>query len=187
MLSCLERCHKESFGWAMICCRRDAAEAENVLQSVYLKVLEGKAVFDGRSELKTWLFSVIRRTAAEMRRREFWHGQRLLRFFQHSAALGSAGTVDETIYRSEIHKLFEQALVRLSTRQRQVLQLILYNEMTLADAAIVMNVSVGSARVHYDRAKKRLREVIHKEGRFDEAEFGRKRDQRTVSHNPARG
>src|SRR5438132_11516583 len=70
----LERHHAESFGWALVCCGRDRVEAEDVLQASYLKVLDGKARFDGRSSVKTWLFGVIRRTAAEERRR------RLLRF-----------------------------------------------------------------------------------------------------------
>src|SRR5262245_25000055 len=45
----LERWHAESFGWARLCCRQDTDEAQNVLQAAYLKILERKAVFDGRS------------------------------------------------------------------------------------------------------------------------------------------
>ncbi len=60
----LEQLHSASFGWALNCCRRDADEAEEVLQTVYLKILEGKARFRGESSLKTWLFAVIRKTAA---------------------------------------------------------------------------------------------------------------------------
>jgi Sigma-70 region 2 len=51
--------HLESLGWARSCCRQDAEEAENVLQAVYLKIVEGRALFDGRSTLRTWLFAVI--------------------------------------------------------------------------------------------------------------------------------
>src|SRR2546425_11212497 len=69
----LEAHHAESYGWALSCCRRRREEAENVLQIVYLKVLGRRAVFDGRSTFKTWLFSVIRRTAAGERRTELFH------------------------------------------------------------------------------------------------------------------
>ncbi|HYU52111.1 MAG TPA: sigma factor, partial [Gemmatimonadaceae bacterium] len=65
----LEDLHAESFGWALACCGRDREEAEEVLQSAYLKVFAGKARFDGRSTFRTWLFGVIRLTAAEERRR----------------------------------------------------------------------------------------------------------------------
>src|SRR5215470_16337014 len=66
----LERLHSASFGWALNCCRRDRSEAEEVLQTVYLKILEGKARYRGESSLKTWLFAVIRKTAiGEYRKR----------------------------------------------------------------------------------------------------------------------
>ena len=39
-----------------------------MLQAVYLKIFERKAVFDGRAAFKTWLFAVIRKSAAEVRR-----------------------------------------------------------------------------------------------------------------------
>src|ERR671933_2776763 len=86
----LEGYQRESYGWALCCCARDPAEAENVLQAAYLKVLEGKARFDGRAAFKTWLFSVIRRTAADARRRKFF---RRLRRAAHAegAAPGAAG------------------------------------------------------------------------------------------------
>src|SRR5260370_17696908 len=60
----LEAHHFESYGWALSCCRRRRDEAENVLQLVYLQVLSGKAVFDGRSSFKTWLFAAVRTRAA---------------------------------------------------------------------------------------------------------------------------
>src|SRR6476619_2790305 len=77
----LERLHSASFGWALSCCRRDRAEAEEVLQTVYLKILEGKARYRGESNLKTWLFAVIRKTAITEQRK------RLLRSLKSIAGL----------------------------------------------------------------------------------------------------
>src|SRR5687767_10159735 len=66
----LEKLHHASFGWALSCCGHDHADAEEVLQTVYLKILQGKARYRGESKLKTWLFSVIRKTAITERRRK---------------------------------------------------------------------------------------------------------------------
>src|SRR4051794_18515688 len=68
--------HHASFGWALACTGRDPSAAEDVLQDVYFKVLDGRARFDGKSSLKTWLFGVIRMTAREHRR---WSVVRMLR------------------------------------------------------------------------------------------------------------
>src|SRR6266702_1393591 len=67
----LEALHPACFGWALGCCGWNREEAEDVLQTVYLKVFDGRARFDGHSSLKTWLFAVIWRTAAERRRRQW--------------------------------------------------------------------------------------------------------------------
>ncbi len=64
----LEKWHADSFGWALHCCHGQQTLAEDVLQTAYLKVLEQKAVFKGKSTFRTWLFSVIRFTAIDAAR-----------------------------------------------------------------------------------------------------------------------
>src|ERR1700737_1177331 len=75
----LEAAHADCFGWAMACCGRDRDDAEEVLQTVYLTVLDGRARYDGRSTFRTWLFGVIRRTAASERRKGWLRGLLLQR------------------------------------------------------------------------------------------------------------
>src|SRR5947209_19766585 len=109
----LERCQRESYGWALCCCSRDAVEAENVLQAVYLKVLDGRARFDGRAAFKTWLFSVIRKTAADARRRKFLRRLRLAGYAESAVRTAREESPEETIYRSEVLTLFRRALSAL--------------------------------------------------------------------------
>src|SRR6266702_2878865 len=65
----LEELHAAAFGWALSCCGWDRSAAEDVLQATYLKLLDGRARFDGRSTVRTFVFGVIARTAREARRR----------------------------------------------------------------------------------------------------------------------
>lgn len=164
----MERLHPASFGWAMACCNRRRDQAEDVLQTTYLKVLSGKARFDGRARFKTWLFAVIRRTAAEHSRRS------LLRFFGLELAVnreGRAIRADVDMERSEAVKDLLGALMKLARRQREVLELVFYHDMTIEEAAKVMRVTIGTARVHYERGKKRLQQKLA--GRIDSCEvFG---------------
>jgi len=136
-------------------CGRDENDAQDVLQETYLKIFEGKARFDGRSTLKTWLFAVIRRTAAA-RRRLVW--LRNLRFV--SADVSGVADDNESAERRVIHSERTSALLRalnrLAARQREVIELVFYHDMTIEEAAGVIGVSVGTARVHYHRAKQRL-------------------------------
>lgn len=160
----LEKLHGASFGWALSCCRRDRADAEEVLQTVYLKILEGKARYRGDSNLKTWLFAVIRKTAITEYRK------RLLRALRSMATVNPARERNAfsaepaaAFERSEAQKQFQTALEHLPARQREVLHLVFYEGLSVREAAIVMRVSIGSARQHYERGKKHLRESLDRE------------------------
>lgn len=168
----LERLHPESFGWALSCCGRDQTEAEDVLQTAYLKVVSGEARFGGRSSFKTWLFGVIRRTAQEASRKTAARERHTLRLISLQAQAppnprDHGETVVLELSRTARTRRLVQALGRLSDRQREVLHLVFYQDLTIAQAADVMGVSLGSARTHYERGKARLRELLEKEVRRD--------------------
>jgi RNA polymerase sigma-70 factor (ECF subfamily) len=160
----LEKLHGASFGWALSCCRRDRENAAEVLQTVYLKILEGKARYRGESSLKTWLFAVIRKTAISEQRK------RLLRALKLIAVPAASPTRQSlvlepalAIERSEVQQQFQAALALLPARQREILHLVFYEDLTVREAANVMGVSIGSARQHYERGKKHLRESLNRE------------------------
>ncbi|HJQ70978.1 MAG TPA: RNA polymerase sigma factor [Blastocatellia bacterium] len=176
----LERHHQASYGWALCCCSRDSHLAETVLQNVYLKILEGKARFDGRSSFRTWLFAVIRKTAADERRRNLLARLRLARHEQGARQNARAEPPDEMVYRTQIQALFRRALAALPKRQQEVLELVFYHDLSLAEAASVMGVSVGSARTHYERGKRRLRQWLDESEVLDESRTGRREDQRAI-------
>jgi RNA polymerase sigma-70 factor (ECF subfamily) len=143
----------------MQCCSRDRPVAEEVLQNVYLKILDGRARFGGRSTLKTWLLTLIRFTAADECRR-------LERHHAHLGALaaqpqqGRAATPDEMLAHLETRAEVRAALDALPKRQREVLLLVFYHDLSLDEAAAVMGISPGTARTHYDRGKQQLRTVL---------------------------
>lgn len=176
----LENCHRESYGWALMCCARNPSEAENVLQTAYLKVLEGKAKFHGKSTFKTWFFSVIRRTRSDIRRREMLRRLSLARQTERAPAAATR-SFDEAVYQAEIQSLFQRLLAALPRRQQEVLHLVFYHDLSLAEVAEVLAVSIGSARTHYERGKKQLRRLMAEAGIFNESELARKENAATLS------
>ncbi len=151
--------HSASFAWAMVCCR-DRELAEEVLQSVYVKVLDGHARHDGRSSFRTWLFAVIRNAARDRRRRRWWSAVLRLEF-QALAELPAATDVARRAGADPDElSMIRAALRELPPRQRQIAHLVFYEDLTVADAAKVMGVSVGTARQHYARAKETLRVLL---------------------------
>ena len=154
----LERLHAAGFAWALACCGRNREDALDVLQTSYLKMLDGRARFRGQSSFKTFLFGVIRHTASEERRRSALRRAWLARWGDHAAPPApTAGPEDRAA--------LLYALSRLSRRQKEVLEAVFYMGLTVEQAAETLAISVGSARVHYERGKRRLFERLRSGGK----------------------
>jgi len=159
----LEGLHAAAFGWALACCAGDRAAAEDALQASYLKILDRSARFDGRSSFRTWLFGVVRHTAAEQWRRAAL--RRLLPLAVLDAAPDGRPDSAAALARAEGTRRLEAALAILSRRQREVLHLVFYQDLSIAEAAAVVGVSIGTARTHYERGKRALRRLLEEEPR----------------------
>jgi RNA polymerase sigma factor (sigma-70 family) len=159
----LARHHQAAFGWALACCRWDRGAAEDVLQTAYLKIVDGRARYLDRSEFQTFLFGVIRRTAGEERRRRAVRTTLSLGLLTPRETPSVAHDGLDPIIRDEASRQLIAALKQLSSRQRDVLHLVFYQDLTIDDASRVLGISLGSARVHYERGKARLRQILGEE------------------------
>jgi len=165
-LESLKPHHADSFGWALACCFWNREFAEDVLQESYLRVLEGSAKFAGKSSPKTWFFGIVKRVAAETHRRQKRQSELNLRLVaedQTAVLVGDAAqscTLAELVSAQESSRQLTDCLMLLSERQREVLHLIFYSELTLEEASAVLQVSLGSARTHYHRGKQRLSQLL---------------------------
>ncbi len=148
--------HNSAFGWAMVCCDRDRDLAADVLQQAYCRILGGDASFAGHSEFSTWVFGVIRNIAREEFRR------RSRGPLSQSIALTDAVTdADEiSIEQRELAEQLGAAMQQLSDRQREVLHLTFYENLTIEQAAEILETTVGTARQHYARGKAALHRIL---------------------------
>src|SRR6266516_3416697 len=151
----LDQLHPAAFGWALACCAGDRAAAEDALQASYLKILDGRASF------RTWLFSVVRYTAAGQRRRAVLRRWLPLAFVAATPD-GRPDAVTELV-RADGTRRLTAALATLPRRQREVLHLVFYQDLTIAEAAEVVGISLGTARTHYERGKAALRRLLKEE------------------------
>lgn len=156
--SALEAIHDQVFGWALSRCDYERAVAEDLVQQAYVELLTGKARFEGRSSLKTFVFSVVQ----NLSRNRFRRAASRLRLVQEVKRNTLDVSVDETL--APEHPKLWKAVQRLPQRQRDVIELVFCREMTIEDASRVMGVTTGTGRVHYDRAKKALRISLESEG-----------------------
>ena len=147
----LQKYHRDAYLWARQCCSFDDDLAKDTLQNVYLKILEGKAKFKEKSTVKTWLFAVIRYTAIDQKNDN-----------KNTHPLELIPEIQDLPFSREEEVNYEQLIQLLSPMQQEVILMVFYHEMTLEQSAEVLQLSIGTVRTHYDRGKKRLKQLILK-------------------------
>jgi len=105
-------------------------------------------------QLQDWLFAVVRKTA--LGRQRVW----LTWLRRRSDEDPASQPADAAAAPDEDGARVRAALAGLARRQREVLDLVFYHDLTVEQAARVMGVSLGSARRHYARAKDNLAEKL---------------------------
>lgn len=148
--SALEAIHDQVFGWALSRCDYERAVAEDLVQQAYVELLTGKAKFEARSSLKTFVFSVVQNLAKGRYRRKASRMRLVQKVEQDTREISVEMPAAD-------NKFLWQAVQALPQRQRDIIELVFCRDMTIEDASRVMGVSTGTGRVHYDRAKKSLR------------------------------
>lgn len=146
----LQTYHRDAYIWARQCCSFDDELAKDVIQQVYLKILEGKAKLKHLEKAKTWLFSIIRYTAIDQLRTN----GKLVALEESYEVADVPEEIDHTDYQGLIKKLPKM--------QQEVLLMVFYHQMTIEQSAEVLQIGLGTARTHYDRGKKKLKEIITK-------------------------
>ncbi|MEM8562563.1 MAG: RNA polymerase sigma factor [Pseudomonadota bacterium] len=160
LIHLLESHHSDSWGWALACCQWQHHQAEEALQEAYLRVLDGRARFRGAASERTWFFGVIKLVALEQARKASRQRWRLFEFTAANEAISEPDADLETVASDQAHQQLRQALCQLPERQRDVLHLVFYTELSIEEAAGVLHISLGSARTHYQRGKARLASLL---------------------------
>ncbi|MEL7187084.1 MAG: RNA polymerase sigma factor [Pseudomonadota bacterium] len=158
--SALEAIHDQVFGWALSRCDYNRSVAEDLVQQAYVELLTGRARFEGHSTLKTFVFGVVQNLSRSRYRRLATR----LRLISQAGQEVSATVEDKP---ADDHASLWQAVQGLPQRQRDVIELVFCRDMTIEQACVVMGVTTGTGRQHYDRAKKALRQKLGEEARHD--------------------
>jgi RNA polymerase sigma-70 factor, ECF subfamily len=151
------------------------AIAEEVVQETWLGVLRGLAGFEGRSSLKTWLFTILVNRARSAGVRE----SRSVPFADtgpvvDASRFGPDGAwssppdhwIEEAESRVDAVKvsgMLRTALDGLSDRQRDVVLLRDVEGLTSAEVCSVLSISEANQRVLLHRGRGKLRQVLETE------------------------
>jgi RNA polymerase sigma-70 factor (ECF subfamily) len=162
---------------------RSRAVAEEVVQEAWLGVVKGLERFEGRSSLRSWVFAILRNTAASRGEREGrtiplssleaegedWAELNSDRFFgpDHDRypghwALGPTPWTlpEEGLLADETRGMIAEAINRLPASQRAVITLRDVEGWDSDEVCEMLEISAGNQRVLLHRARAQVRAAI---------------------------
>lgn len=135
----------------------DRDTARDLLQDTYVTALGRLDTFQGTGTLLGWLRAVALRKCLDWRRRASLHLRKLTAFAREQNSLAASGT-QETF--PGLGEGFQEALDRLSPRQRAALLLRELEDLPFAEVADTLGCGEATARVHHHRACQNLRQWL---------------------------
>lgn len=141
--------------------RRVPGAADDLLAEVWLRAFAGRAGFDpARGTARAWLFGVARHVlAAHLRRAEPGTRPPVAGTDTHAAA-DPWHAVDERLDAAAVAPLIRRTLQDLPAGERELLLLVVWEQLTAAEAAAVVGIPPGTARSRLHRARGALRDAL---------------------------
>jgi RNA polymerase sigma-70 factor (ECF subfamily) len=138
----------------------DAERADELVQEAMLRASRSWRSFRGQARFTTWLFQIVINVFRDQLRAR----NRRLRLTDRSLdeTILDAGAVEprELMSGAELGELVARHVSNLPPRQREVLVLVAYEEMTPSQAATVLGISEQNARTNLHFARQTLKKQL---------------------------
>jgi RNA polymerase sigma-70 factor, ECF subfamily len=147
---------------------RDATEAEDLAQNVFLQVYKSAGRYRVSAKFSTWLFTIARNLSLnELRRRSRHPAESLDQPAQQEEHEGPRQFEDakslrphDLILRSELEAKVEEAIAALPEKQRTALLLCREEELSYEDMAKVLDCSLSATKSLIHRARETLKQQL---------------------------
>jgi RNA polymerase sigma-70 factor (ECF subfamily) len=146
--------HLQSLRAFAISLTRDATSADDLVQDTIVKAWTNLDKFQPGTNLKAWLFTILRNTFYSDRRKN-------RREVQDTDGVHAAGLVEKPAHDGRLaFSEFTRAFEKLSPEHREVLVLVGAEGFSYEEAAQTMGVAKGTVKSRANRARARLAELM---------------------------
>jgi RNA polymerase sigma-70 factor (ECF subfamily) len=123
------------------------AQLEDAAQDVFLVVHRRYGQFEGRSELRTWIYGIAVRVAKDYRRAEVRYARRLNRLADSLTSDNElASSPSAQTERREASQLLHAILASLPDETREVLVLVELEELTVREASAALGIRLRTCQ-----------------------------------------
>lgn len=146
----------------------DVVLAEELTQEVFVRAAANLLLFRGESAVSTWLFRIARNTYLSWLDRQR-DAEIDTEEFHALPDQGHNGNPEAQLLQSEQRAVIRRAMTMLPERQRTMLLLRDVQELSYAEIAVVLDMSLAAVKVNLHRARLSFRQIYDKlEGNTDD-------------------
>jgi len=159
----LVRRHTQKFFNLAFRSLHNEADAQDVVQACFLKLWQKPQSYnsDQKAKFTTWFYRVVLNACEDLRRK---NKVRAYQDIDEMADMyGAEGSQESDMVVNEENIALEKAISDLPDRQKDALNLVVYQEMKQKDAADTMGLGVKALESLLSRAKKTLRDRMVKQ------------------------
>jgi RNA polymerase sigma-70 factor (ECF subfamily) len=137
---------------------RNAEDASDFTQDVFLKAYRNLSSFEGRSRFSTWLYKIAYNTAVnEVNRRKEYHS---LTEDDTNSLFSTDNNPERAALRNAARDAIKAAITELPERFRLCIDLFFFYDRSYNEIEVITGIPVNTIKSHVFRAKGLLREKL---------------------------
>jgi RNA polymerase sigma-70 factor (ECF subfamily) len=138
----------------------DQEKAQDVVQSVLVKLWQEKIVFDDLHHIRNYLYKSVRNATLNELNKDAAHSRILKGLGEHNPDIYHQEDHFHTIVRAELYKKILDAVSQLPSKTAQVFKLAFLEQKSNPEIAELLSISINTVKVHKNNAKKALRYTL---------------------------
>ena len=132
---------------------KDLDISQDVVQEAFIKAFEKLHMFEGRASFKSWLYQIAVNTARNKLRENRYDFTNI-----DDVHLGVSATAEKGMVHAAVSEMIKEQVDRLPFKQKTALVLRVYEDMSFAEIAEVMDCPYDTAKANYRHALMKLKE-----------------------------
>ena len=140
----------------------DSEDAKDVTQEIFIKLFLNANKFNGRSSFKTWLYRVAVNSIIDYSRKQSTKKRKELNNSPHHLLKKDDGDEDShnSLEKKEMKKMVKRAMSDLPKKQRVVLLLKEYNDLSFNEISEILNCPVSTVKSRLYKGLSNMKNII---------------------------
>ncbi|WP_041808134.1 sigma-70 family RNA polymerase sigma factor [Evansella cellulosilytica] len=135
--------------------------AEDIVQDVFIKILNSYHLFENRSSIKTWLYKITMNKSKDYLRKTYFKRVVIMGVIDR---LITDRTPEDNIIQKSMDKELAECIFILPIKYREVIILFYYEDLSLTEMGELLGENVSTLKSRLQRARRRLKEVLSSRG-----------------------